>query len=115
MQTATEDGRVAKNPCSIRSAGREESVERPMITEFEPIVQVALGWLVQPKNSLWLNSGSVPCQATHSATSALRRGSYKRPMSARRSTPSSRGVKLWQDRWTMRFSAEVVARIVSVL
>jgi integrase len=32
MQTATEDGRVAKNPCSIRSAGREESVERPMIT-----------------------------------------------------------------------------------
>jgi hypothetical protein len=32
MQTATEDGRVAKNPCSIRSAGREEPVERPMIT-----------------------------------------------------------------------------------
>src|SRR5215203_6236929 len=32
MQTAAEDGRVAKNPCSIRSAGREESVERPMIT-----------------------------------------------------------------------------------
>jgi hypothetical protein len=36
MQTATEDGRVAKNPCSIRSAGREESVERPMIT-LEPL------------------------------------------------------------------------------
>ena len=32
MQTAMEDGRVAKNPCSIRSAGREEPVERPMIT-----------------------------------------------------------------------------------
>jgi integrase len=32
MQTATEDGRVAKNPCSIRSAGREEPVKRPMIT-----------------------------------------------------------------------------------
>ncbi len=32
MQTAMEDGRAAKNPCSIRSAGREEPVERPMIT-----------------------------------------------------------------------------------
>jgi integrase len=32
MQTATEDGLLAKNPCSIRGAGREEATERPMIT-----------------------------------------------------------------------------------
>jgi integrase len=32
LQTATEDGLVAKNPCSIRGAGTEETTERPMIT-----------------------------------------------------------------------------------
>jgi hypothetical protein len=32
LQTATEDGLVAKNPCSIRGAGTEEATERPMIT-----------------------------------------------------------------------------------